>query len=464
MNLTPKNTTQLTQHSAQRLKLTLQMRQSLKILQLSAIDLKDYLENESAANPLLDEERWDIKKLSLRKKEMNPDILDSLLDHETADYDENSFGNDSLQKKQNLVEDPITREVSLEARLLRQLNLLDLTSQKTHIGREIIGNINEDGYLVCGVAEIAKSCKAKVKEVKIVLNLIQGFEPAGIAARNLEECLLIQLDRNRVKHGFSGSLAVKIVKNHFQDLASKKYVEISKKLKVSIKKVIEAVDQIRRLDPKPTRNFSVSKPFTVIPDIVIHCSRDGYHIDSCSKELPRFRISFFYRTLLRAKNTSQVTKEYLKEKLNSGLGLIRAVERRGKTLERIANFIVKEQKEFLDYGLSHLKPMTLDKAARELGFHKSTLSRAANGKYIETPHGTFELKTLFNQGLPRDGKIYSSAAIKVKIQNILQEQLMVSLSDKKITDILTSEGISIARRTVTKYRQQLRILPSYFRK
>ena len=444
MPLTLSNTLQLAPRLEQKLKITPQMRQSLRVLEFSADDLKSYLENELAANPFLEEARPARLKENFRARSMS---------------------GEEAERRRHFEEAAMVGPPSLETHLWNQTRILNLSADERNIATEIIGNLNEDGYLSTSLSEIAQSADASLKETEEVLVKIQSLDPPGVAARNLAECLLIQLRFSEPRPDSPKFLAVQIVKNHLEALKTKKFKKISKALNVSFSKVQESVREIRRLDPRPGLNFSTVRPITVVPDIIIKKYGKRYRVMSREREFPDIQINASYRKSLEAYKNISGEKKYLKERMRSAFLLLKALDKRGKTLERLARCLVTEQREFLERGPAHLKPFTMKQAAHILELHKSTVSRAARHKYVETPHGIFEFKFFFGAGPPGPGKLFSGRSIQSRIQKIIKkENKKKPLPDDEILAILKSQGIQLSRRTVAKYRQKLRIQSSYIRK
>lgn len=403
-----------------KLRLSPQMRQALHILQLPLLDLKTYLLNELTTNPILEE---DFSASRDRAGGMDP---------EEKDFFQNNLPGEAA---------------SLEGHLLGQLGLLNISSRQRALTKEIIANLNEDGYLAGTLPQIVEECGASLREAEEALSIVQSLDPKGVGARNLEECLLLQIERE--------SPAALVVRGHLADLKMKRFGKIARGLGMSLSEVQNAVREIRRLNPKPGQNFGVSRPFFAVPELVVYRAGRAYKVKYSGKELPVLRISPTYQKLLTAANVPLETKQYVTEKIRSALELIKAVHERGLTVQRVASCVVSEQKEFFEKGPSVLKPLTFEKVAGLLNIHKSTVWRAAAGKYMETPSGVVELKSLFS----------SARSVQTRVQDILKsEDPKKPLSDERLVEILRREGIEAARRTVAKYREALKILPSYLRK
>jgi len=394
-------------------------------------DLKLLLENELTANPLLEEVRAG-----------------------------RPAGFDDVDGSGEWLRDVLTQKpVSLGEHLLRQLGLLSISRRQLAIGREIIGNLNEDGYLCRTIAEIAEDCGVKLSEAESVLSLVQAFDPSGVACRDLRECLLIQL-KSKNFH-----LAEHLLKEYLHELETKKFKVISVRLKVSEQDVHRAVEEIRRLDPKPGRQFSQTRSVTIVPEVEIYRRKRKYEVRLNHDEFPELKINAHYRELLAAADTQEETKRYLKEKMRAALDLMRALQERRKTVKRLARLVADAQEEFFEQGPSCLKALTFQKVAEALEVHKSTVWRAAAGKFVATPQGTYELKFFFSPSLPHGGGGYSVRSVQARLQEIVRhEDRSKPLSDQKIVTLLGTQGFPVSRRTVTKYRKKLRLQSSYLRK
>jgi RNA polymerase sigma-54 factor len=449
INISPKITSEL--------RLTPQMRQAIMILRLPLLELKSFLDKELIENPLLEE------ATSRGEDELKAGSeIDKLIEQIEGDFAERNQVYDSqMQKRRDFLERCLTKPITLAEHLSSQLRMLNLSESEQRIGEMIIGSLDDNGYLRFSLNEIAEMLGVDIEQAQRALYIIQALDPPGVGARNLEECLLIQL---RAK-GRNDSLAGLIVKLHLFNLEMKRYDKISKTLGVSILEIKHARDEIARLEPKPGRNFGCQQTINIIPDAILQKIEDDYRVESKAKEFLQFRVNPHYKKMLKEKNIPESAKKYLREKLASALWLIRAVEQRQDTIRKIIECIIDLQREFLDKGSLYLKPLQLKDIANILGMHKSTISRAVADKYIQTPQGVFELRYFFDEGLKNACQNHSYKSIKVQIESLINEENpQKPLSDEKIVLILRGQGIHIARRTVAKYREELRILPSYLRK
>ena len=442
------------------------------------MELCNVIEQEMVSNPVL-EETADDKKASQEQEEQIPERSDneeldfkeefdrlSKIDDEWREYFKQSgsyrkYSQEDEERRQYL-ENSITRTETLQDHLLNQLSIMSRTDKEKEIGEQIIGNIDENGYLQSILEEIAMHAKASLEEVQTTLELIQQFHPLGVGARNLKECLLIQLRRL----GKEGTLAEKIVSLHLDDLAKKRYAQIAKVLKTTTVHIQHEAELIASLEPKPGRMFISDTTHYVLPDVVLEKIGDDYKIILNDDKIPHLRISNVYKTLMSKNDVDANTKDYIKDKIKSGKWLMKNIHQRQQTIYNITNEIVQRQRRFFDEGIAYLQPMTMQVIATALGLHESTVSRAISGKYIQTPRGVFQLKYFFTTPIStKSGTATSATTVKDRINEIIRnEDSKKPLSDSKIIDILKKEGIQLARRTVAKYRKELNILPANLRK
>lgn len=430
-----------------KLRLSPQMKLSLNLLQLPLIKLKEYISEEIEKNPLL--ESVDAEYVGM------PILRHSEPPQEQAEP-QMPWSEEDEEKKQYR-ESLITTPITLQEHLLKQLHLVSSSGQEGKIGELIIGNIDDNGFLRCPPEDIAKSCKTTIQKTEKVLTLIQTFDPIGIGARDLRECLLLQLKAKQQEN----SLAGQIVDNYLSFLEKKRYEYIAKKLKVSIKEIKYAVEEIASLEPKPGRSFSTETTCRLIPDAILRKNKDSYEVILNDWELPRITINDKYKKMLKQKDTPDETKEYLKERFNAAKTLIDAVNKRKETIQRVIEDIVYIQKDFLDKGAFNFKPMTLSDVANRIGKHKSTVSRAIANKYLQTPNGIIQIRYFLNSGVKqKNGELHSSKNIKLKIQEIIKkEDKNKPLTDQEIAHLLLKQSsTSVSRRTIAKYRTQLKIL------
>lgn len=420
-----------------RLRLTPQMRLALDLLPMPIIELKEYLKEEIEKNPLLEGQDYD----PIGSRQMSDTAQD------TAQY-----GSDIR-----------SAEPTLQDHLLRQLRSSTAEKNGLEIGEFIIGNIDDDGYFTDEVDETAKYLKVPESKIEEALKLIQTFDPIGAGSRDLRECLMLQLKSG----GRGDSYAYKIVDSYMGHLEKKRFYYIAKRLGIGIEKVREAVNEITRLEPKPGRSFNAERPVQVIPDLLLMKDKGRYRITLNDQGLPRIRLNEKYIQMMKKGSTPGDVKQYLRERMGRAKALISALEKRENTIREAAEAIVDIQKDFLDKGEIDFKPMTLSRIASRIGKHKSTVSRVLANKYIETPRGVFALRSFLNSGVRQEnGLMQSSKTIKSKILNLIKEEnKKACLSDREIKELLKAKyQISIARRTIAKYRKCLKIPSSSSRR
>ena len=470
----------------QSLILSPQMQQAIRLLQLPTQDLKQEIQQEITANPLLEIDDDEKKEASedthtpddtsaesennegetaeLEFREEFEKLLQ--IDDEWKEYfrQAESFRKPSKEdeQKRHFLETSLTSEETLAEHLFAQLNLSALSDEQKKIGELIIGNIDEQGYLSVPPAEIAESNKIPLDDILAVLQIIQTLHPPGIGAQNVKECLEIQLDKLDLRH----SLAYTIVHEHLDNLGKKKFHDIAHALHCSLPELQKAITIIEKLDPKPGRMFGSEKSSYIIPDVTVEKIDGTYEIIMNDEIIPHLKISDTYRTLIYRDDINKPTKSYIKDKIKGGLWFIKNIRQRQQTIYNISRAIITVQTDFLDHGMAYLKPLTMQQVADVVGIHEATVSRAVANKYIQTPQGIFELKFFFTSGITTStGEEMSSRNIKQELIDLIaQEDRRKPLSDEKIIEIFAQKGINIARRTVAKYREQLKILPSHLRK
>jgi RNA polymerase sigma-54 factor len=429
------------------------LRQSLKILTLPLPDLKTMVEQELESNPLLEE----VSPVLEPSSKTEAESLDEYLTPSSPT--QNDLQGADTEAGLSL----LTKKVSLQDILLRQLGMFAETDEQLKIGQEIIGNIDEDGYLKADLKEIASSLGVETAAVEAVLKLIQQFEPAGVAGRSVAECLLIQLDLAQEKD----PLLRKIAEFHLEDIAKKNYSHIAKSLKEPLEKIEPLIKKICKLDPKPGRNYSLDEAYCITPDITIEEVAGHLKVIVNHETVPTLRISREYREMLKKGNLDAATKEFLNAKLQNALELLRAITKRGDTLTRVIKAIVEVQKEAIKEDLSQLKPLTFKEVAQKIAVHESTVCRVVMNKYVKTPQGLVALKNLFSSHIhDQSGQLISSTQVKGLIKELIdREDPKKPLSDEDVVRILSEERhLVVARRTVAKYREELKILSSSFRK
>ena len=466
----------------QKLILTPSLQQAIKLLPMSTLELSELLNQEMVENPMLEEvpteelqpveaapEKQEDKQLSDKDKTDTWDDQD--YEYFFGDYLDDGYKPRTPTEVKELppIENTLSTAASLSDHLLWQLSMQTDEPAQREIGEAIIGNLDDDGALVATVEELAAMGPWPVEEVERALRLVQSFDPIGIAARDLQECLLLQLRRP----GIGGTptenaIAEKIVTEHMRLLQNHQVPELARKMGMSIEDLKQYIEQIRHLDPKPGSRFNPSQSQYVIPDVYIVKVEDAYVALLNEEGLPQLRISPVYRRLLdktAVENTDE-TRAYVKDKFRSALWLIKSVEQRQKTIHKVASSIINFQRDFLDHGIEYLRPLVLRDVANDIGMHESTVSRVVTNKYMHTPQGVFEMKYFFHSGINSSyGEAVSSVTIKQRIRKIIeQEDPRKPLSDSKIVNILQREGLELARRTIAKYREELKIPTSNQRK
>ena len=464
----------------QKLILTPSLQQAIKLLPMSTLELAELLNQEMVENPLLEEvpteELQPAEQQQQQEKAPDQQPADKGDPWDDADY-EYFFGDylddgyrsrtPSEVKELPPIENTLSTAGSLSDHLLWQLSLQTDDERLKEIGAAIIGNLDDDGYLVASVEEIAAMGEWPVADVERALQHVQTFDPIGVAARDLQECLWLQ-----IRHlGLEGTPTEKIVTEHLRLLQNHQVPEIARKLGISLDDLKEHVEIIRNLDPKPGSRFNPSQSQYVIPDVYVVKVEDQYVAALNEEGLPQLRISPVYRRLLDKTGAgggeqNDETRAYVKDKFRSALWLIKSVDQRQKTIHKVATSIINFQREFLDHGIEYLRPLVLRDVANDIGMHESTVSRVVNNKYMHTPQGVFELKYFFHSGISSSfGESVSSVTIKQRIRKIIEnEDPRKPLSDSKIVSILQKEGLMLARRTIAKYREELKIPTSNQRK
>jgi len=457
--------------------MTPQLQQAIKLLQLSRMELLDLVRQEQEENPTLEEvtepsgvtepSATNIETLTASPSELKGTSDDAEAEIPPMDWRADRYSSRRKEAEEEedrpTFENFLTKKATLSDHLLWQLRLNEFSEEERLIGALIIGNLNEDGLLQVSVEEIASQSGGDLAAVEKVIQKVQNFDPPGVAARDLRECLLLQAQQIYPQD----SLVQKIIQNYLGHLAKKNYQAIAKELQVSMEEILRATRRISELDPKPGRSYSDENIPYIIPDVYVYKVGDEYVVMLNEDGLPKLRINPYYRNILKEKaQTSGAAKEYINEKIRSALWLIKSIHQRQRTIHRVAKSIVKFQREFLDKGVAYLKPMVLRNVAMDVDMHESTISRVTSNKYIHTPQGIYELKYFFNSSInTARGENIASESVKEKIREILsKENSQRPYSDQELVEILRKEDIVIARRTVTKYREMLGVLPSTQRK
>jgi RNA polymerase sigma-54 factor len=492
----------------QQLVMTPQLQQAIKILQLAVPELETVVQAELEQNPMLELAEPGGPEVSLESLTTAPDpaangngagdmpeesamaaevepppVAPAPESHDAAveireagnlekidwrEYLENYSNNwqdnpaESDDDRRPAVENTLTRKTSLEDHLIWQLRLSPLSEDDKRIGATIIYNLNDDGYLETPLEDLAAQLECDVAAVEKVLHRVQRLDPPGVAARDLKECLLLQL----ANLGMEDSLAAQIIRSHLGLLEKHRYAEIAKATGVSVQMVSQAAKVISLLEPKPARDYGGQEAVYIVPDVIIHKMGDEYVVALNEEAVPRLRLSGYYQRVLHDADATAETKGYLQERLRSAQWLVKSIYQRQQTIYKVATSIVKFQRDFFEHGISHLRHLVLKDVADDIGMHESTISRATANKYAHTPQGTFELKFFFTSSVKgAGGEDVSAETVKEKIRRMVAaEDRHDPLSDQALAEILRRDQINIARRTVAKYRQALGILPSARRK
>ena len=487
----------LRQRQTQSLVLAPQLRQSLKILQVAALDLRSVIQEELQANPTLEE--LPMEGETAEKNSDNAADSDGLggdnddnsapsteaednareemdftkqfeilgkLDDDWRDHMANAGGTQSYsaedaEKRQHFF-DSLVSETSLQEHLMQQVVLSDVPAPVLAALQQLVGNLDDRGYLAQSPSDVALQANLPYDTVLEALKLLQSFDPPGIGSQTLAECLLAQLNAK----GRGDTLAARMLRDHFELLSRRRIPELSRKLGAAPDDVQAAIEEIGKLDPAPGRRFAEDNNRVVVPDVVVEKEGDEWKIQLNSDYIPRLRISSTYRELIAKGTLSKDERDYLRERMRSGKFLIDSIEQRQRTIERITREIIKAQTPFFENGVAHLRPLTMTQIADIVGVHETTVSRAIANKYMKTPHGVFEFKFFFTTGYQADsGAAVSNTSVKEMLADLVTlEDKSSPLSDQELVAKLQERGLTLARRTVAKYREELGILPSNLRR
>ncbi len=468
----------------QDLKINPRLYQAMDLLYMPLLDLQQHLKQELLNNPFLDlvedEEEDDDTEPETPAEEQKQDSDE--IDWEEILLDGFDAGGHREEREEREHFEPVTVDTrDLGDHLRDQVALLDLTPRQRLIADEFIGNVNDDGYLATSVADVVRVLNDVIgaaaeatgrdasdalytdDEGEQMLAVIQTLDPPGVGARDLKECLLLQLR----EAGLQQSVPYRLVRDCFDELINHRWSEISKRFGISAIDVQAAADEIAKLDPKPGLRYSSRDDNYIIPDLVVEKIDDRYHVFLNDANLPRLKLSKAYQEIARDKKKFEgENKEFISSKLNSANWMIQAIEQRRQTMLKVMNYIVERQREFFEKGVQYLKPLTLREVAEVINMHESTVSRVTNEKYVQTPRGVLPLKFFFSSGLATsDGEDVSARGIKAQLQKLVEdEDPRHPLTDQAIVNILRESGVQIARRTVAKYRDQLGVLPARMRK
>jgi len=470
---------------SQKLIMTPSLQQAIKLLQLSKLELQEVLNQELLENPLLEESAEEAKqeeaeaeaqektqteeeaKAAEPPKEKEKDPFEEIdYDAYFQDYIEYGYNPRGMgeEHEEFPIENTLTRPPNLTDHLTWQLNMSDASPRVKEIGQFIIGNIDEDGYLRASAEEVAAAGPYAPEDVEKAIQTIQSLDPIGVGARDLRECLLLQLDFLEL----DVPLVDTIIRDHWDIFMQRHFVQLAKVLGIDMKTLEGVVEVIKHLDPKPGRKYSNERAIYVEPDVYVHKVGDEYVIVLNEDGMPKLRINGSYRAMLNSMDSKSdgETVNYIKDKIRSAVWLIKSLDQRQRTIYKVAESIIKHQREFLENGIDFLRPLVLRDVADDIQMHESTVSRVVSNKYMHTPRGLFLMKYFFHSGIDSDtGEDISSLTVKKKIQGFIDaEDPRKPLSDSKIMKILNDEGINIARRTVAKYRDELNIPSSTDRK
>jgi RNA polymerase sigma-54 factor len=460
---------------SQTLRMTPQLQQAIKLLQMSRLEMETAVRKELDENPIL-EEAQELKEEDLQRTKEAADTVEtpaesqdqdpqkhdefeweSYLENQQKPPQQNFGGNEEIMNYENV----ISTTESLYDHLLWQAKMNGFNEEEMFQAEILINYIDDDGYITTPLEEIAATESTTKEELEGTLKFIHEFDPPGVGARNLQECLLIQAkfleeDTNDL---------VYLITHHIKDLEKKNYDGIAKAMARDISEIAEMCKIIFSMDPKPGRAYAPADTQYVTPDVYVYKVGDDYMVSLNEDGLPRLKISNFYKNMLK-QSGNEKTQEYIQEKLRSAVWLIKSIHQRQRTIYKVTDSIVKHQREFFDKGAAFIKPMVLRDIAADIGMHESTVSRVTTAKYVHTPQGIFELKYFFNSGInTTDGESLASESVKLKIKELIsREDHKNPYSDQQIVEMLLKDGIEIARRTVAKYRDVLKILPSSRRK
>jgi RNA polymerase sigma-54 factor len=467
---------------SQQLVMTPQLQQAIKLLQLSRLELVTNIQQELEQNPVLEEEFGDLEELprevgseeevageTLSERSTDSELpdreasdADKIADVEWQDYlDSNPQTGMSVIRDDDRpsIEATATRRPTLQEHLQWQMQLTSFSQDEKLAATWILGNLDDDGYLQASVEELVRQSGSDELEIESALKKIQALDPAGVAARDLQECLLLQLDALRIKD----PLVRNLVEHQLDKLQKRDFRGITRETGVSMEEAAAAANVIANLEPRPARAFGGEDPIYITPDIYVYKVADDFHVVLNEDGLPKLKINNLYRDVLSKRETAEKdTREYVQDKLRSAQWLIKSIHQRQRTIYKVMTSIVKYQREFFEHGVAYLKPLNLRDVADDIEMHESTVSRVTTNKYAHTPQGIFELKYFFNSSINRvDGEAMASESVKEQIRKIISsEDGRRPLSDQRIAEMLKSKNIDIARRTVTKYREAMHILAS----
>ena len=465
----------------QTLVMTPELIQAIQILQYNSQELETFVAEQLLSNPLLDRDPEEEKQTNLNSDEPEEEITEERTKEKVKGEDDFDWGEYlrerdlddvsyshfnaakySKEDDKNYYEQVSTIDISLSEHLMFQLQFAELSKGRVLIGKYIIESLDRNGYLTQDIDEIAEHLNVSPLKVGEVLAVIQSFDPSGVAAHDLQESLLIQLESTIDFPDIDKLKTSEVIRHYINDLAANKLAYIAKKISLPIPKVQEIADFIKTLEPKPGRPFGGEETKYILPDVILEKSNDGFQIVANESSIPRLIISPYYRQILNDEEKESAVATFLTERLNSATWLIKSIEQRTQTIYNVVEAIAKYQAEFLMHGEKHLKPLTLKKIADDIGMHESTVSRSINGKYVQTPRGVFELKYFFPSGVS-DGSDsgVASRGVKALIKELIDNEDSSSpISDQHMSNAIKEKGIEVSRRTIAKYREEMGIKSS----
>ena len=491
----------LSQKMSQSMVLAPQLQQSLALLQAPILELRAQVEAELEQNPVLEElvnAEMDVEEKASKETDeaaeppglaepptdLTSDSVPEKVSSEPADDFQAEFDklaqldqewrdhyaqsnapsrtSEEDEERRQFMFDSLVVGQSLQEMMLEQVRDAELTPEQMPLAEMIVGNIDERGYLTASLEELAASTGIALEKFVAALKVVQSFQPPGVAARDLGECLKLQLERA----GRQETLEYKIVTGHMEALGRRRFPEIARALNQDVVDIQEATDRIGHLEPHPGRAFLPDNQQYIIPEVFVQKVGEDWVVTLNNEQVPHLRISNHYKDLMARSETDPATREYIRDKIRAGKFLIKSLHQRQQTIHNIGTEIVKRQRDFMELGRAHLKPLTMNQVAEAVGVHETTVSRAVSGKYMETPHGVFEMKHFFTSGFTSaDGQAVANTSIKDMVAEIIKgEDQFAPLADDAIVKLLVAKGLTIARRTVAKYRGELNILPSNLRR
>jgi RNA polymerase sigma-54 factor len=468
----------LHQSLSQQMRLAPQMQQSLQVLQAATLELRALIQQELNENPVLEMETDEVslEEQGLDKDGEQDDFNDEFTALAALDDDwreeqrmerkQAASSSDEAGERHQFMMDSLVEPTTLQEHLMEQLGTSSLDVEQREIGELLIGNIDDDGFLNTPVSELCIITGIPLPRLEVIKKLIQSFEPPGVCAQDLRECLLLQLERQERAR----SLEYRIIDKHIDDLARHRYPNIARKLGITVELVSRAAESIAKLDPRPGQIYANNPNLYITPDVIISRDLSGgeleFTVDINNEQIPHLRISNTYKDIMASGASAETARAYIRDKIRSGKFLIKSIHQRQETIRKIAEELVVRQRDFFARGSSKLHPLTMSAVADAVGVHETTVSRAISGKYMQTPHGVFEMKYFFTPGYQTEsGETMSNTSVKQAIADLVKaEPPAKPLSDAAIVKALEEKGIEIARRTVAKYRDELNILPSHLRK